>query len=100
MSFIVCHSNSRRSVQPEPNGKRGETKWPPPVFVVQDMNPKSKRPKLNSAFKSVQRLPWLLPKTHARRPISESPDRQPVPSQAAASFTPPPGAPGLQSLAE
>src|SRR6267378_6446732 len=67
---------------------------------VRDMNPKSKRTKLNSAFKSVQRLPPLLPKTHGRRQIADGAGRQPIPPQAAASFTPPPVAPGLQSLAE
>src|SRR5258706_2572721 len=67
---------------------------------VRDMNSKSKRTKLNSAFKSVQRLPWLVPKPQARRAISDSAGRQPTPSQAAASFTPPPGAPSLRSLAE
>jgi len=64
------------------------------------MNPKSKRTKLNAAFKSFQRLPSLLPKNDARRASSKSADQPPTVAPPLASATPPPGTSGLQFLAE
>ena len=64
------------------------------------MNPKSKRPKLKTAFKRFQQLPSLLPENEAGQPVDESKAQiQQLPSIVARP-TPPAGASGLRTLAE
>jgi hypothetical protein len=62
------------------------------------MNEKSKRTRLNDAFKRFQRLPFLPTKGDARVPVSEKPAWQPMPFGLMGKCAP--ANSGLHSLAE
>jgi hypothetical protein len=64
------------------------------------MNPKSKRPKLKTAFKRFQQLPSLLPEHDARQPVDESKDQVQKLPDVVALPRPAAGASGLRTLAE
>ena len=67
---------------------------------VKDMNPKLKRAKLNAAFKKVQRLPALAPRTEEQRASAANANQQTTGMRVVLGIVPPPNGLGQQFLAE